>query len=58
MDSYFLINLHFFLYFFLLPGCKLVTSLYLTHLKLRFTNYAHVSLGDLHSLPLVFPFSS
>lgn len=45
------------LHFFLLLDCKLVTSFYLTHLKLRFTNYAHVSLGDLHSLPLMFHIS-
>lgn len=55
MNSYFLTNSHFFLYFFLLPDCKLLISLYLPNLKLRYTNYAHVSLGDLHSLPLTSP---
>lgn len=53
MFSYVLINSHFFLYFlllFLLHHCKLALSLHLPHLKLSFTKYPHISLGDLPSV--------
>lgn len=51
----YLINSHFFLYFFLRHHCKLALSLHLPHLKLRFPKYPYVSQGDLFSLPLTFP---
>lgn len=42
-------------YLFLWHHCKLALSLHLPHLKLRFTKYPYVSLGDRPSLPLMFP---